>query len=336
VAPNEANQAMNALHSGQQRLAGSAAMTKLRKRLLLILLAPLPLIGAGLWSARTARSDELKLATWNMEWLVTPATAHAARLACRRGKQAALPCDVVQTLARDSADLRRLAGYVRELDADIIAFQEVENAAIATQVFHGYRICMAAGRGVQQVGFAIRPHVPHRCGPVIEALALQGRNRAGMSLLLAPGSPQAVELLVVHLKSGCSREPLDADTAACQLLAQQGLLLGQWIAARSARGLPFIVLGDLNRVAAPSQDDRFWELLHADAFETVAQRLPFRNCYLGQPYGDFIDHILIDRQLLPRLGTQLHRLVFRNEDVVRYRLSDHCPVSISLKTLIRR
>ena len=310
-------------------------MTKLRKCLLLIVLVPLPLIAAGIWSARETHSDELKLATWNMEWLVTPATAHAGRLACRLGKRSALPCDVVQTLARDSADLRRLAGYVRELNADVIAFQEVENAAIAAQVFRGYRICMTNGKGLQHVGFAVRPHVPHRCVPVVEALSLQGRNRAAMSLRLAPDEPDAVELLAVHLKSGCSREPLDADTAACQLLQQQATVLGQWIAARSAGNQPFIVMGDLNRVAAAPQDDRFWELLHAEAFEAAAQRLPFRNCFLGQPYRQFIDHILIDRQLLPRLGAKLQRQVFSNADVVRYRLSDHCPVSVYLKMLTR-
>ena len=71
-----------------------------------------------------------------------------------------------EELARDSADLARLAAYARKLDADIVAFQEVENEAIAREVFRGYRICMADGTGVQHVGFAVRPRVTHRCGPM--------------------------------------------------------------------------------------------------------------------------------------------------------------------------
>ena len=79
----------------------------------------------------------LRIATWNMEWLVDGGTARAARIACRDGRPAPLPCDVVRELARDSADLARLANYARHLDADVIAFQEVQNEAIAARVAGG-------------------------------------------------------------------------------------------------------------------------------------------------------------------------------------------------------
>ena len=42
------------------------------------------------------------------------------------------------SLSRDTADLARLAHYARKLDADVIAFQEVENAA------RGHGACSAA------------------------------------------------------------------------------------------------------------------------------------------------------------------------------------------------
>src|SRR6188768_3467839 len=90
------------------------------------LVATLCLVAATIWSAQRDADDEITIATWNLEWLISPATAHAGRLACRHGKRTSLPCDVI---ARDSADLARLATYARELDADIVAFQEVENEA---------------------------------------------------------------------------------------------------------------------------------------------------------------------------------------------------------------
>ncbi|MEO6185168.1 MAG: endonuclease/exonuclease/phosphatase family protein [Steroidobacteraceae bacterium] len=306
-------------------------MRRYRRLLLLCLLPVVPAATTPIRSARAAH-DVITIATWNMEWLVDAKTAHAARLACRSGQRAALPCDVARQLARDSADLARIASYAAELDADIVAFQEVESAAIARRIFHGYSICMADGAGVQHVGFAVRDGVAHVCGPMVTELSLNGRSRSAMSMRLTPVGSASIEMLVVHLKSGCSRDPLDAGPAACRMLAQQAQRLGDWIAQRAASGAPFIVLGDFNRVESLPEQDLFWRLLHADAFGMLAARLPFTNCYLGQPYSQFIDHVLFSNQLLKRLDpASAGRVGFRNADASRYRLSDHCPVRVSLK-----
>jgi endonuclease/exonuclease/phosphatase family metal-dependent hydrolase len=302
-----------------------------QKRLLVCLLAALVLVAMVVWPAGAGRGDTLTIATWNLEWLVAPETAHAGRLACRNNQRSALPCDVAQDLSRDSADLARLADYAQELDADIVAFQEVENEAIARKVFRGYRICMAGGAGVQHVGFAVRPHLAHRCGPAVESLSLHGRSRKAMHMQLTPARGAPIDLLVVHLKSGCSTDPLDSELAACRLLAQQAGLLGEWIAEQSARNATFIVLGDFNRAPPESADDAFWQQVRTGPAELVAEQLPFRNCFAGQPWTRFIDHLLVSAPLLPRLvrGSPRH-FGYRSADVVRYRLSDHCPVSISL------
>jgi hypothetical protein len=122
----------------------------------------------------SAAPGALTIATWNMEWLVSPATAHAARLACRGGRRGTLPCDAARDHSRDSADLSRLAWYAGRLGADVIAFQEVENAFIAARIFRDYRICIAGGHGLQHVGFAVRPGIAHRCGPPMDAVSLGG------------------------------------------------------------------------------------------------------------------------------------------------------------------
>jgi endonuclease/exonuclease/phosphatase family metal-dependent hydrolase len=273
----------------------------------------------------------LRIATWNMEWLVDGATAQAARIACRDGEPAPLPCDVVRTLARDSADLARLASYARRLDADVVAFQEVENAAIARRVFQGYRICMNDGPGVQHVGFALRPALARDCGEPVVALAAGGAGRAGRQLTLSAAGFEPIELLVVHLKSGCAREPLHSGTEACRLLAAQARELGRWIQARSAQQSHFVVLGDLNRGGPPVDPDEFWSLLGPSAFLAAATELPFANCAFGAPYREFIDHILVSRKLINRLSVPpFKQLRYAARDVAHYQLSDHCPVSVSL------
>ncbi len=273
----------------------------------------------------------IRLATWNLQWLVSPGTARAARIACREGRPSPLPCDVARGHARDSADFGALAREASRLHADVIAFQEVEDAAVARRVFRGYDICIAPGHGVQHAGFAIRRNLQARCEAPLDTLAAGGRGRSGQVLTLhVPGGPPW-HLLSVHLKSGCSREPLESANASCRLLARQAEALGEWIAARVAGGEPFIVLGDLNRAGVPRQGDEFWDLLGAHTFEAAASHLAYRNCVFGAPYREFIDHILVDRALLPQLHAEgFVQLPFPISKSIRFRLADHCPIRVSL------
>jgi endonuclease/exonuclease/phosphatase family metal-dependent hydrolase len=276
-------------------------------------------------------SRPIRVATWNMQWLVSPETARRARLACRDGQASPLPCDVARGQVRDSADLGALAGEVRRLGADVIAFQEVEDANVARRVFRGYDICIAPGAGAQHAGFAVRRWLDARCEPPLDSLAAGGRGRSGQVLLLrVPGGPPW-RLLSVHLKSGCAHDPLESATGACRLLARQAAALGEWIAARVTAQEPFIVLGDLNRAGTPGSGDPFWDLLDASTFETSAAHLPFRNCVFGEPYETFIDHILVDRALMPHLHPEgFMQMRFPISKSIRFRLPDHCPVRVSL------
>jgi endonuclease/exonuclease/phosphatase family metal-dependent hydrolase len=273
----------------------------------------------------------LRIATWNMEWLIAPETARAARVACRERRSSPLPCDVAREQSRDSADFGRLAAVVRRLDADVIAFQEVESEAVARRVFRGYEICIAPGPGVQHAGLAVRSHLKFRCEPALASLAGSARGRLGQPLTLFVPDGPPIELLAVHLKSGCSRDSLDSPSGACRLLAEQVKALGDWIEPRVSGNKHFIVLGDLNRAGLPTQGDPFWSLLHPHGFEAAASRLPFRNCVFGAPYGEFIDHILVGRALLPRLhGPGFQQLRYLPGEAAQFHLSDHCPVSVTV------
>lgn len=279
-------------------------------------------------------SRPIHIATWNLEWLVTPDTAHAARLACRSGRRGALPCDVALR-SRDTADIARLAAYARLTDADVFAFQEVESEQIARRVFAGYHICLAPGRGVQHVGFAVRRGLPHRCGEPEESLSLGGTQRAGMTLWIAPDTPGAIELLAVHLKSGCADAALQSGSSACTLLRRQSEALAEWMAARPAPRR-YMVLGDFNRGDSQFAKDDFWlQLAGGDwdsrPFVHAGSEVPYRNCHRGAPYARAIDHILLSGSLRTALVEDSYvRVGYHSLDAVRYQLSDHCPVRISL------
>jgi endonuclease/exonuclease/phosphatase family metal-dependent hydrolase len=296
-------------------------------------------------------TSTLKIATWNLEWLISPPAFHNLKAGCApegtpvRGDVRRLPCDVAARLERSSRDFAILARYARVLDADVIALQEVDGADAARLVFNDYAFCFTARKHVQNTGFAVRKGVPFRCGPDVTALSLGDSLRRGAELTLFPGERRELHLLSVHLKSGCSTKPLSAPDRACNELARQGPLLEGWIDAQARAGHRFAVLGDFNRDlladqkrgAGAKRHDSLWhEIDDANPPEAdlhnAAEGEPFRNCAPGQAYRGYIDNIVTSRsvtaQVLPK---SFSRVTYSAADARHAKLSDHCPAAIRLR-----
>jgi len=294
----------------------------------------------------------LKLATWNLEWLLTPATFSALKGNCsrndaeRRAAQRQLPCDVAAHLERSAVDISAMARYARALDADVVALQEVDGPAAARQLFAGYEFCFTGSRALQNTGFAIRRGVPFRCGPDLMALSLGDSVRRGASLILYPGTRHEIRLLGVHLKSGCARQRLDEGPEACRRLARQVPVLEDWIDAAARAGAWYGVLGDFNRNllaergaarAANGAQRNVWAELddgepRGATLINVAAGEPFRNCVSGQNHSGYIDQIILGEKLATRLVPRsFERLTWTAQDAARFKLSDHCPLAIRLR-----
>jgi endonuclease/exonuclease/phosphatase family metal-dependent hydrolase len=291
------------------------------------------LVGLGmLVLPALAGAQTLRLASWNLEWMVSPQTSRSARMACIDGAKPTLPCDVALDQTRSSADYAALADYAKQLNADVVAIQEVEDQDTAARVLPGYRFCMTASRAPQNVGFAIRSGLAHRCEPDYLPLALGGRLRRGAVLTLFPGTPRETRLMAVHLKSGCARERRKPNVAACSQWQQQLPLLTQWISAQTGR---YAVLGDFNRELAAGDPQGLLNALHhaaGGALADAAGSTRFVNCWPGQSNASGIDHILLGGGLQALMvAGSYQRQGYRSSDVRRYRLSDHCPVSVQLR-----
>ena len=124
---------------------------------------------------------ELKLATWNLEWLTT--------------NDRDLPADAHPKQPEDIDLLRRYAG---ELDADVIAVQEVDGSAIAARVFppDRYSIHLSRDHVVQRVGIVVRRDIHYSANPDLTGLDLgPGRQlRSGVDITLAARSRRCVSL----------------------------------------------------------------------------------------------------------------------------------------------
>ena len=116
----------------------------------------------------------------------------------------------------------RIAEVVLETGADVIALQEVDGPDAAKLVFPNHEFCFSSRVHVQNIGFAVRRGQPFECGAEVRGLSMNDDVRRGVELRLFPGTPGELRLLSVHLKSGCSRDPLDSTTrASCGQLAAQ-------------------------------------------------------------------------------------------------------------------
>lgn len=310
---------------------------------------PLALPGAKDWDAVHRR---LRLATWNIEYLVEPSTHAALAAQCVAdgdpvpGALRALPCAVVPRLARDEADFAALRRHAARLDADVVALQEVDGPAAAARVFPGYEFCFSARPNVQKNGFAIRRGLPFRCEAEYLPLSLDDRQRRGVVVTLFPGGADEMTLLGVHLEPGCPAGPIgDAARPACATLAAQVLALEAWIDAQARAGRRFAVLGDFNRrmplERGPARDRdgrlvNLWSEIDdrdpsgADLFR-VSEKLPFRKCAAGDEHDGYVDDIVLGRELASRVVRNGYlRLTYDSAESQARRLSDHCPVGVDL------
>jgi endonuclease/exonuclease/phosphatase family metal-dependent hydrolase len=263
----------------------------------------------------------LTLAAWNMEHL-----AEADGSGCR---------------GRTGADYAALRRYAQDLQADVIAFQEVESQAAAERVFDPalYTVIIeqrvgtnrqGACRGVtgptinaQRTGFAIRKGIPFE--RLADYTAIQVGNadlRSGVDVIVRPRGGAPIRLLSVHLKSGCSSGD---GNEACPVLFQQTPVLESWIDQRAREGVRFAVLGDFNRRLTMAGDTVWadWDdASPADADLALASGDQSARC--NPRYRDFIDFIVLDRRATADLRA------FQEHTYASEALSDHCAISARL------
>ena len=296
----------------------------------LLVLIGLPLLLAGCQAPGVPDlpgPSHLRIATWNLEHLNDT--------------------DGAGCVPREQADYDAIADRIREIAPDVVAFQEVENAAAALRVFpasHWHvevstraepagpsRQCWSLpGQYLehQATGFAIRRQIAYQRNPDLYSLGdLAATLRWGTDITVTFGGRQ-LRLLSVHLKSGCWSAEQDSDpsrTNTCATLSDQILDLREWADDREEEGIAFGILGDFNRRFAVS-DDRAWNELSPESspLELLTADLEFQ---CDERFEEFIDHIVLDADATALLVPQSTREWPRHDEH-----PDHCAVSADLAT----
>jgi endonuclease/exonuclease/phosphatase family metal-dependent hydrolase len=296
--------------------------------------------------------DRVRIATWNVEYLMTPETHLALRSDCAQngglvgGDDRTLPCAITKREPRGEEDFAALREVAAGLRADIVALQEVDGPEAAAQVFPGYDFCFSNRAHTQKNGFAVRRGLPFRCDAEYEPLSLDNAVRRGVVATFFPGTRNEFTLMSVHLKSGCPAGPLTAAGRNCDLLSKQVAPLEQWIESEANAGRRFGLLGDFNRrfslEKGPARDAAGRQLnvyAEIDDGEPAAARLTditkrrkFIPCTRDSEYREYIDTILLGRDLAKDVRrNSFVRPTFNDQDARDRWLSDHCPVGIELR-----
>lgn len=270
----------------------------------------------------------IRIATWNVEHLAYPIDQ-----GCR---------------PRTQQEFNALKLYASELQADVVALQEVASKEAVQQLFpsddwqvvmsnrpdsEAY-VCRESGRpsSQQKVAFAVRKSLEIKSVEQLSELALDSRGlRFGLSVQIQLDQ-EILSLLNVHLKSGCFVDDYQkSDSSSCATFAKQAPILDSWIEQKEQQRSPYVVLGDFNhRLSAPynrltraittNQDGK------AASLQLLTQNLI--GCHPRYPAP--IDHIAA--------GALPNSLIAQNVFIHRFNnmqesemLSDHCAVSVELK-----
>lgn len=304
-------------------------------------------------------SRDLVLATWNLEHLAADDGA-----GCR---------------PRKPREYRALAAQAERLQATLIAVQEVENAVALARVFDPSSYDLVTSRRKsdrtrkcrgqdgqmlteQRVGFAIHRErlaalgLAYERQPDLAALGADGRRHGvWITLIRANNGDPVLQVLSVHLKSGCAWGALESSQpirrSQCLTLRRQRGILEEWIDTRVTGDEPFVVLGDFNR-QLDQPNDHFWsdiadgEVCRWEADDDLGRRCmpgttqpaPGAHLVLANagkrfpfphnkkfPYA--IDHLVLDATA----GAWVRRDSFQALDYPEAPLSDHHPIRLRLR-----
>ena len=277
-------------------------------------------------TSATNTSEELVIATWNVEHLAYPVSA-----GCK---------------PRTEQELTELKKYAQSLNADIVALQEVASIKAVEQLFPSqqWQIYLSeradtesyACRGSdststqQKVAFAVRKELMVNNVNSIDAFSVgNGGLRHGLELDVS-SSFGRMSLLNVHMKSGCFVDDfLRSDSKSCRVFAKQAPILDSWVESKEKQQVPYVVLGDFNhRLSAPY--NRLTRALTTNSDGSASSIVNTTEKLIGcHPYYPApIDHIWAGNVSLD-VDKKVSAVLF-NDMNPKAMLSDHCAVSLTL------
>lgn len=293
----------------------------------------------GLLVLPATAEPTITIGSWNLDWLDLTSDSRGPK--------------------RTTADYQQLAKLFTQSQMDVLGFQEVASAkAIAQVVGPQYTIELSQraakawrGQWPQYTGFAIRRGIHYQRHPDLNLdVTHSGQLRDAVDITLLDANHQSyLRLLVVHLKSRCfsGSQKQAKHLSDCSRLYQQSKRLRDWVSQRHQEKVPFMILGDFNRRLTEDDDWFFPSLERGENSGSTPLILATRghknHCWVAyrhhssvylKNYAEFIDHIVYgSRAAKAVVPSSFQQISPTKLQARRYRLSDHCPLTIEYRGL---
>ncbi len=263
----------------------------------------------------TVWAREFSLATWHMN--------HLAKNYNQGGN------------ARSKDEFAYLKAVGKQLNADIVALQEVDGEVAARRVLPGYNMYFSSRRDRRRVGFAVRRSafdviVHHED---FKSISMNNALPRGVDLSVIVSNTE-IRILNIDMIRGCEDKDIKRQTRECSRLRKQWRFLAEWIYQRIEEGVAFAVVGDFGKSFKIDDDQSAWQMLHGEEVPlgslvrvTQAQQ---NTCWGGET-NYFLNHILLNKKaadfVVPKSFGQVS---YDGSSIERQKISEHCPMMVRL------
>lgn len=252
---------------------------------------------------------------------------------------------------RTARDYTLLNAYRKQLNADIIALQEMGSPQAAQRIFPAdeYAVIFStrynntSRRRAKDIftALAIRKEITILQQQDLEQLALSDDGdsfytRYGVGALVQ-FQGRKLWILGVHLKAGCAAKSFRSRDRDCAVLKEQTQDLEHWIDAKYKKGVPIIIAGDFNRrINLHNERDHLWGALDDGSPRGLELfRLPQgkkQQCPRHRGKTP-IDYFIFDAAAWEHVQASTFREILYSPEHTRLgdRISDHCPIRVVLE-----
>jgi endonuclease/exonuclease/phosphatase family metal-dependent hydrolase len=277
------------------------------------------LLGVILLSCKSNKLDEgdpgiLHIGTFNIQWLGD---------------------GIDDKKKRDSVDYANTAGVIREMNADIICLQEVENdSAMNLLMPHlpGYKFILGKSGWLLNQGIIYRENIEIEShGDYFPLAVVENRTRPGFWFRAKKNNFDFYGM-VVHFKSTSRWDSTDEmRRRSFEIRSEQSEMLDNWADSVLALGgeEDIILIGDFNDNPTRKKSRNLAALLEDNQFDFITKDM--KSC--ANPLWDNIDHIAITKSISERIIPGTMRMIDQKSmlsDEAAEMVSDHCPVVVGI------
>lgn len=231
---------------------------------------------------------------------------------------------------RSETDYERIAEIIKDMNADVIGLQEIENEKALRKVMkylESYQCFVGNTARGQNVALLYKNDIEIKNIEEYMPVAIQkGRNRPGLIAHCKKGNFDWT-MMVVHLKSTSRYDSTDElRQQSRETRRLQAAIMTKWVdSVAQTQEKDIIIVGDFNDFPLRKKDPTLTALLDNQNIDFLTKER--KSCKDEKLYA--IDHIVVSKSAKKRFVTGSDGMVnfyASEKKEIAQKISDHCPV----------